>query len=133
VSGVRLTGSPRAGAGAQQETGILFRRALASRGRPRRDPVVKRLVLRLRGDRGRRRRRDRLWLAAALSRLSPSLLAYAGHTACGLDALRGDLDRFAFLLGGDDGVTPPRARPGPNPRSSANLWPRAGRVGRKLS
>ena len=35
--------------------------------------------------------------------LSPSLLAYVGHPAYGLDALRCDLDRFAFLLGGNDG------------------------------
>jgi hypothetical protein len=33
----------------------------------------------------------------------PSLLAYIGHPAYGLDALRADLDRFAFLLGGNDG------------------------------
>ena len=43
------------------------------------------------------------WLAADLAALSPSLLAYVGHPAYGLDALRCDLDRFAFLLGGNDG------------------------------
>jgi hypothetical protein len=43
------------------------------------------------------------WLAAGTAGLSPSLLAYAGHPAYGLDALRCDLDRFAFLLGGNDG------------------------------
>ena len=35
--------------------------------------------------------------------LAPSLLAYIGHPAYGLDALHADLDRFAFLLGGNDG------------------------------
>jgi hypothetical protein len=41
--------------------------------------------------------------AADPGTLSPSLPAYAGHPAYGLDALRCDLDRFAFLLGGNDG------------------------------
>jgi hypothetical protein len=31
------------------------------------------------------------------------LQAYNGHPAYGLDQLRSDLDRFAFLLGGNDG------------------------------
>ena len=43
------------------------------------------------------------WLAADPARLSSSLLAYIGHPAYGMDALRCDLDRFAFLLGGNDG------------------------------
>ena len=43
------------------------------------------------------------WLAADPATLWPSLLAYVGHPAYGLDALRCDLDPFAFLLGGDDG------------------------------
>jgi hypothetical protein len=43
------------------------------------------------------------WLAADPARLSPSLLAYVGHPAYGLDTLRADLDRFTFLLGGSDG------------------------------
>jgi hypothetical protein len=43
------------------------------------------------------------WLAADPASLSPSLLAYVGHPAYGVDALRCDLDRFAFLLGGNDG------------------------------
>lgn len=43
------------------------------------------------------------WLAADPARLSPSLLAYVGHPVYGLDALRCDLDRFDFLLGGNDG------------------------------
>jgi hypothetical protein len=43
------------------------------------------------------------WLAADPATLSPSLLAYVGHPAYGLDTLRCDLDRFAFLLGGNDG------------------------------
>jgi len=43
------------------------------------------------------------WLSADPGTLSPSLLAYVGHPAYGLDTLRCDLDRFAFLLGGNDG------------------------------
>jgi hypothetical protein len=43
------------------------------------------------------------WLASDPSRLAPSLLDYIGHPAYGLDELRTDLDRFTFLLGGDDG------------------------------
>ena len=43
------------------------------------------------------------WLASDPERLAASLLAYIGHPAYGLDALRADLDRFAFLLGGSDG------------------------------
>jgi hypothetical protein len=43
------------------------------------------------------------WLAADPARLTPSLLAYIGHPAYGLDTLRADLDRFTFLLGGSDG------------------------------
>ena len=43
------------------------------------------------------------WLAADPARLSPSHLAYVGHPAYELDALRYDLNRFAFLLGGNDG------------------------------
>ena len=43
------------------------------------------------------------WLTADRERLTNSLLAYIGHPAYGPDALRADLDRFAFLLGGNDG------------------------------
>jgi hypothetical protein len=43
------------------------------------------------------------WLAADPERLAASLLGYIGHPAYGPDALRGDLDRFTFLLGGNDG------------------------------
>jgi hypothetical protein len=43
------------------------------------------------------------WLTADPAALAPSLLAYIGHPAYGLDALRADLDRFTFLLGGNDG------------------------------
>jgi hypothetical protein len=43
------------------------------------------------------------WLAADPGILAPSLLAYIGHPAYGPDDLRADLDRFAFLLGGNDG------------------------------
>jgi hypothetical protein len=59
------------------------------------------------------------WLSADPGTLSPSLLAYVGHPAYGLDTLRCDLDRFAFLLGGNDGehlfgedqALPPMTRP----------------------
>jgi len=43
------------------------------------------------------------WLAADPAALAPSLLAYIGHPAYGIDALRADLERFTFLLGGSDG------------------------------
>jgi hypothetical protein len=43
------------------------------------------------------------WLAADPGTLAPSFLAYIGHPAYGLNALRADLDRFTFLLGGNDG------------------------------
>jgi hypothetical protein len=43
------------------------------------------------------------WLAADPDRLAASLLEFIGHPAYGLDALTADLDRFTFLLGGNDG------------------------------
>jgi hypothetical protein len=43
------------------------------------------------------------WLAADPERLAASLLQYIGHPAYGPDALRADLNRFTFLLGGNDG------------------------------
>jgi hypothetical protein len=43
------------------------------------------------------------WLAADPDRLTASLLAYIGHPGYGPDALRADLNRFTFLLGGNDG------------------------------
>ena len=43
------------------------------------------------------------WLAADPEPLAASLLAYIGHPAYGPDALRCDLERFTFLLGGSDG------------------------------
>jgi hypothetical protein len=42
------------------------------------------------------------WLTADPDRLSQSLLAYIDHPGYGLEALHSDLDRFAFLLVGDD-------------------------------
>jgi hypothetical protein len=43
------------------------------------------------------------WLTIDPATLAPSFLAYIGHPAYGLEALRADLDRFTFLLGGNDG------------------------------
>jgi hypothetical protein len=43
------------------------------------------------------------WLARDPDRLGVSLEAYVGHPAYGIAQLRQDLDRFTFLLGGDDG------------------------------
>jgi 8-oxo-dGTP pyrophosphatase MutT (NUDIX family) len=43
------------------------------------------------------------WLAAGPATLGPFLLGYIGHPAYDPEALRADLDRFAFLLGGNDG------------------------------
>jgi Fe-S oxidoreductase len=43
------------------------------------------------------------WLARDPGRLGASLEQFVGHPACNLGQLRQDLDRFTFLLGGDDG------------------------------
>ena len=43
------------------------------------------------------------WLARDPDRLGVSLEAFVGHPAYGIAQLRQDLNRFTFLLGGDDG------------------------------
>jgi hypothetical protein len=43
------------------------------------------------------------WLARDPGRLGDSLAQFTGHPAYGLEELRGDLERFVFLLGGSDG------------------------------
>jgi hypothetical protein len=43
------------------------------------------------------------WLARDPDRLGASREDYVGHPAYGTAQLRGDLNRFVFLLGGDDG------------------------------
>ena len=43
------------------------------------------------------------WLARDPARLGDSLAQFVGHPAYGLAQLRGDLQRFVFLLGGSDG------------------------------
>ena len=43
------------------------------------------------------------WLARDPTRLGESLAQFVGHPAYGLGELRGDLERFVFLLGGSDG------------------------------
>ena len=43
------------------------------------------------------------WLARDPGRLGASLEDFVGHPAYGTAQLRQDLDRFTFLLGGDDG------------------------------
>ena len=43
------------------------------------------------------------WLGRDPARLSASLEDFVGHPAYGLAQLRGDLERFVFLLGGSDG------------------------------
>ncbi len=43
------------------------------------------------------------WLARDPGRLGASLEQFVGHPAYGTAQLRQDLDRFTFLLGGDDG------------------------------
>ena len=43
------------------------------------------------------------WLARDPDRLGISLEAFVGHPAYGTAQLRQDLNRFTFLLGGDDG------------------------------
>ena len=43
------------------------------------------------------------WLARDRGRLGASLGEFVGHPAYNTGELRQDLDRFTFLLGGDDG------------------------------
>jgi hypothetical protein len=43
------------------------------------------------------------WLARDPGRLGTSLEEFVGHPAYNVSQLRQDLDRFVFLLGGDDG------------------------------
>ena len=43
------------------------------------------------------------WLDRDPARLGASLEQFVGHPAYGTAQLRQDLDRFVFLLGGDDG------------------------------
>lgn len=43
------------------------------------------------------------WLAGDPDRLGLSLQVFVGSPGYDLDRLRADLDRFVFLLGGDDG------------------------------
>jgi len=42
------------------------------------------------------------WLARDHGRLAASLEDFVGHPAYGISQLRMDLDRFTFLLGGND-------------------------------
>jgi hypothetical protein len=51
------------------------------------------------------------WLARDPGRLGASLAEFVGHPAHGITQLRGDLERFAFLLGGSDGEQPRRDLP----------------------
>ena len=53
------------------------------------------------------------WLARDPGRLAASLEDFVGHPAYGISQLRMDLDRFTFLLGGNDGE--PLFQPGPLP------------------
>ena len=46
------------------------------------------------------------WLARDPTRRGSSLAEFVGHPAYGLDELRGDVERFVFLLGGSDGERP---------------------------
>jgi hypothetical protein len=43
------------------------------------------------------------WLGRDPARLGASLEDFVGHPAYGITQLRGDLERFVFLLGGSDG------------------------------
>jgi hypothetical protein len=43
------------------------------------------------------------WLARDPARLAASLDEFVGHPGYGIQELRGDLERFIFLLGGSDG------------------------------
>ena len=55
------------------------------------------------------------WLARDRGRLGASLGEFADHPACNITELRQDLNRFTFLLGGDDG----EALFGPDPAGQA--------------
>lgn len=46
------------------------------------------------------------WLATYHDHLDTSLTAFVGTRGYNLDQLRTDLDRFTFLLGGNDGEPP---------------------------
>ena len=43
------------------------------------------------------------WIDTDQDRLCASLQTFVGNSAYGCDQLRADLDRFGFLLGGNDG------------------------------
>jgi hypothetical protein len=43
------------------------------------------------------------WLGRDPARLAASLAEFVGHPGYGIQDLRADLERFAFLLGGSDG------------------------------
>ncbi len=45
----------------------------------------------------------RHWLTTDDEHLNASLTRFVGHRSYDLDQLRTDLDRFTFLLGGNDG------------------------------
>jgi hypothetical protein len=45
------------------------------------------------------------WLSSDPGRLGASLASFVGNPAYGTTQLGEDLDRFTFLLGGDDGET----------------------------
>ncbi len=51
------------------------------------------------------------WLAADPATLGASPGRFIGHPAYGTDELRRDLDRFTFLLGGNDGEPLFKPRP----------------------
>jgi hypothetical protein len=56
------------------------------------------------------------WLSRDPAGLGASLEEFVGHPAYGTAQLRQDLDRFTFLLGGDDSESlfgPGTAEPGP--------------------
>jgi hypothetical protein len=55
------------------------------------------------------------WLARDRDRLGDSLGEFVGHPAYNVGELRRDLNRFTFLLGGDDG----EALFGPDPAGEA--------------
>lgn len=57
------------------------------------------------------------WLARDPARLGESLEEFVGHPAYGIQQLHGDLERFVFLLGGDDG----ESLFGPDP-GGEGLW-----------
>jgi len=70
------------------------------------------------------------WLTRNPARLGASLAQFVGHPAYGLDELRGDVNRFVFLLGGSDASSSSAHDRTPGPARHPRSTPRCPRDGR---